>query len=78
MTWVKYSGTLSSITTSTPTSYQYLAFETIPGNKGTQTEKEITKSVTSSSTTGVTTNEIVRNDFFYGIVPVSISSDSAQ
>lgn len=78
LTWVKYSGTLSSITTSTPTSYQYLAFETIPGNKGTQTEKEITKSVTSSSTTGVTTNEIVRNDFFYGIVPVSISSDSAQ
>lgn len=78
LTWVEYSGTLSSITTSTPTSYQYLAFETIPGNKGTQTEKEITKSVTSSSTTGVTTNEIVRNDFFYGIVPVSISSDSAQ
>lgn len=58
--------------------YEYLAFETIPGNKGTKKDVIIQKAIGSNSTSTVTTNEIVRNDFFYGIIPISISSTSAN
>lgn len=78
LTWVACGSTVTSITTSSPSSYQYLSFETIPGENGKQTDVTIQKSVTSSTTTETPTNEIARNDFFYGIVPVSISSSSAS
>ena len=76
--WVEYGELSGGITTSTPSSYEYLAFETIPGNKGTQKDVEIKKAITNSSGTGTGTNEIVRNDFFYGIIPISISSTSVS
>lgn len=74
--WVEYGELSGGITTSEPSSYEYLAFETIPGNKGTQKDVKIEKAITNSSSTG--TNEIVRNDFFYGIIPISISSTSVS
>lgn len=77
--WVKYTGTLSNgVTTSDPNSYQYLAFETIPGQKGDRKEVPIQKAIGATTEGTITTNEIVRNDFYYGIVPISISSSTAN
>ena len=77
--WVKYTGTLSNgVTTSDPSSYEYLAFETIPGQKGDRKEVSIKKAIGATTEGTTPTNEIVRNDFFYGIVPISISSSSVS
>ncbi len=77
--WVKYNSTLQNgVTTSAPSSYEYLAFETIPGNKGTKTDVNIQKAIGATTEGTTTTNEIVRNDFYYGIVPISISSSSVS
>lgn len=77
--WVKYTGTLSNgVTTSAPSSYEYLAFETIPGQKGDRKEVPIKKAIGATTEGTTPTNEIVRNDFFYGIVPISISSSSVS
>ena len=70
LSWVKGGTSISS-------SYEFLAFETIPGEKGSAETITVQKSITNSSAT-VSTNEIVRNDFFYGIIPLSISSSSAD
>lgn len=77
LTWVEYSGT--SITTSSSPTYEYLAFETIPGEAGKATTITIQKSIDNTTTsTEATENIIARNDFFWGTIPVSISNSSQR
>lgn len=62
----------------TAPAYEYLAFETIPGEAGKATTITIKKSIDNTTTsTEATENIIARNDFFWGTIPVSIS-DSSQ
>lgn len=73
LSWKQYTGTESTIL-GTSTDTNYLTFSTIGGSQGTTTNitinKPISTSVNGSSSTGY--NEIRRNDFYYGIIPISL------
>lgn len=60
--------------TTTPTisddSYQRLTFETIPGVAGTAQPKKVSKQIVMNDT--IVNNQIVRNDFFWGTIPLYI------
>ena len=71
--WKEFSGTV----TKDSGEYRYFTWETIGGTAGERTNKEIKKTIDNTSAE-TATNEIVRNDFFYGIVPISYSEDSAR
>ena len=64
----------SATDTDTPTisdgSYQRLTFETIPGVAGTAKPKEVSKQIVMED--GIDNNQIVRNDFFWGTIPLYI------
>lgn len=64
--WVKFNGTL----TANNGEYRYFTWETIGGTSGTRTDVPIEKTINGEAVSQTNTNEIARNDFFYGIVPI--------
>lgn len=71
--WTEFSGTV----TEDSGEYRYFTWETIGGTAGERKNIDIEKTIENTSVESAT-NEIVRNDFFYGIVPISYSKDSAR
>ena len=71
--WTLFEGTLNKDVGE----YKYFTWETIGGTAGTRTDVPIEKTIEDTSVENAT-NEIVRNDFFYGIIPISHSSSSAN
>ena len=68
--WTQGSSSTTSI--SNVSTYQLLTFETITGASGTQTNVTVQQQILSSSgSTG--NNEIVRNDFFWGTIPIKVT-----
>lgn len=71
--WTEFSGTV----TEDSGEYRYFTWETIGGTAGERKNIDIEKTIDNTSAE-TATNEIVRNDFFYGIVPISYSSSTAN
>lgn len=54
--------------------YQRLTFETITGSKGTREDVEVQQTIMMHEFEGsIPTNEIRRNDFFWGTIPVKVN-----
>lgn len=72
--WVKFTGSTFDEDNG---EYRYFTWETIGGTGGKRTDVLVEKTIDNTETTAAT-NKIVRNDFFYGVVPISYSSSSAN
>lgn len=72
--WVKFTGTTFDENNG---EYRYFTWETIGGTAGKRTDVLVEKTIDNTAAE-TATNKIVRNDFFYGIVPISYSSASAN
>lgn len=78
LSWVEYTGTEASILTASSSSsftssvYQMLTFSTIGGSRGTTTQVPVEKEIVSVGGGSTGYNEVSRNQFFHGIIPVGI------
>lgn len=76
VSWKKLGTTAPS--SSSDETYKYLTFETIGGTEGTQKDVTVENYVINKSGKIDTDNVIARNDFYYAVIPVSYSEDSAN
>lgn len=57
-------------------SYQRLTFETIAGQAGKEVPKTIEKTIEMSASSTTNDNRIVRNDFFWGTIPLYVNEQN--
>ena len=57
-------------------SYQRLTFETIAGQAGEEVPKTIEKTIEMSASSTTNDNRIVRNDFFWGTIPLYVNEQN--
>lgn len=71
--WKPYDGNITNISAKTSETYKYLTFDTVDATEGEEKTTTIYKAISSNSTSEETSNEIVRNDFYWGIIPLYVN-----
>lgn len=69
--WTK--GSTINTSLSNISSYEKLLFGTIPGQAGSAATESITQPIVMSSSGTTGKNQVVRNDFFWGTIPVKVN-----